>query len=190
MNEKMAKIQADKRKKRIRDMGLLAVTITGAVILLVIFPEKYDKFTTTVWNFSVEMLWILPAVLVLMGLFAVWVSRETVVKYLGKSSGIKGVMLSALLGAAPTGPLYVAFPMAAGLLQKGARVSNIVVFLSAWACIKLPQEMVEIQFFSVKWMVLRLVLTVILVTIMGLIIEHFMERTDKPESSSSQENQR
>ncbi|MFO8009905.1 MAG: permease [Dehalococcoidia bacterium] len=183
MNENMGKMQASQRKKRIRDTGLLAATIIGAVILLVVFPEKYDKATTTMWDFSIEMLWILPAVMVLMGLFAVWVSRETVMKYLGKGSGIKGIMLSVLLGSAPTGPLYVAFPMAAGLLQKGARVSNIVVFLSAWACIKLPQEMVEIQFFGIKWMALRLVLTVVLVTLMGLIIERLMERGHKPDNS-------
>ena len=125
------------------------------------------------------MIWILPAVMVLMGLFAVWVSKETIVKYLGKTSGIRGIFLAIFLGALPTGPLYVAFPIAAGLIKKGARISNILIFLSAWACIKIPQEMVELQFLGAKFMALRLVLTIVFVIIMGVFIEQVIEWSDK-----------
>ena len=125
------------------------------------------------------MIWILPAVMVLMGLFAVWVSKETIVKYLGKTSGIRGIFLGIFLGALPTGPLYVAFPIAAGLIKKGARISNILIFLSAWACIKIPQEMVELQFLGAKFMALRLVLTIVFVIIMGVFIEQVIEWSDK-----------
>jgi len=122
---------------------------------------------------------ILPAVMIIMGLFAVFIPSETVVKYLGKTSGIKGIALSILIGTLPTGPLYVAFPMAATLLKKGARVSNIIVFLSAWACIKIPQELVEFQFLGAEFMALRLILTIIFVIIMGLIIERIIEWSKK-----------
>jgi len=76
-----------------------------------------------------------------------------------------------LMGSLPTGPLYVAFPMASALLKKGAKVSNIIIFLSAWACIKIPQELVELQFLGAKFMASRLLLTVIFVIIMGLFVE-------------------
>jgi len=39
------------------------------------------------------MIMILPAVMVLMGLFSVFVPKEMVVKYLGKAAGIKAVFL-------------------------------------------------------------------------------------------------
>jgi len=125
-----------------------------------------------------EMVWILPAVMILMGLFKVWVSKEMVVKYLGKASGLKGILIAVVLGATPTGPLYVAFPLAAAMLEKGARVTNIIVFLSAWACIKIPQEMVELQFLGLNFMVTRLILTIILVSVMGFFIEQLIEKTD------------
>jgi len=175
----MKQMEAKQRTQTIRDAILLAITVIITTILLAAFPDKREAVTTTSWDFFVEMIWILPAVMVLMGLFAVWVSKETVRKYLGKTSGIKGILLSILLGAAPTGPLYVAFPMAAGLMRKGARLSNIVVFLSAWACIKLPQEMVELQFFGPKFMALRLALTIVLVAIMGIFMERVIEQSDK-----------
>ena len=113
--------------------------------------------------------------MLLIGLFAVWVPNELVVKLMGKTSGIVGIGLSLFLGALPTGPLYIAFPMAAALIKKGARVNNIVIFLSAWACIKIPQEMVELQVLGVRFMVLRLGFTIFFVIIMGVFIDWMIE---------------
>ncbi|NSW90572.1 MAG: hypothetical protein HPY74_07820 [Firmicutes bacterium] len=53
-------------------------------------------------------------------------------------------MATIALGTLPTGPLYVAFPMVGSLLRKGARISNMVIFLGSWAALKIPQLMVEI----------------------------------------------
>ena len=163
----MRKDMKEKQKKVIlRDWGLVSITLIIMITLLSVFPEKQEVVITTSWKFFIEMIWILPAVMVLMGLFAVWVSKETIVKYLGKTSGIRGIFLAIFLGALPTGPLYVAFPIAAGLIKKGARISNILIFLSAWACIKIPQEMVELQFLGAKFMALRLVLTIVFVCLL------------------------
>ncbi len=126
--------------------------------------------------------------MVIMGLFSVWVSKETVVKYLGKTSGIKGIFLAIFFGALPTGPLYVAFPVAAVLIKKGAKISNIIIFLSAWACIKIPQEMVELKFLGLKFMALRLILTIIFVIIMGLSVEKIIKWTDKTKVEGAEDN--
>ncbi len=154
-----------------RDWMLLGGVLTAAALLLLVFPDKKVAVINALLDYLTEMLLILPAVMVMLGLFSVWVSREMVVRYLGESSGIKGIFLAIVFGALPTGPLYVAFPIAASLLKKGAKVSNVIVFLSSWACIKIPQEMVELQFLGVEFMLLRLTLTVVFVTIMGLFIE-------------------
>ncbi len=189
MNGKMK----EKQKKRlIRDWIFLGVSIIVAGTLMLIFPDKREAITSASSQFFMEMIWILPAVMILMGLFAVWVPQETVVKYLGKSSGIKGIALALLFGALPTGPLYIAFPLASGLIKKGARVSNIVIFLSAWACIKIPQEMVELQFLGAKFMAVRLVLTIVFVIIMGISIEKITEwqnkKTNKTQGSEDNES--
>ena len=167
------------KKKMIRGWIFLGIAIVIVVVLLSVFPEKTEPVTSTTQEYFIEMMIILPAVMVIMGLFAVFISDETIAKHLGKTSGIKGIALAILIGTLPTGPLYIAFPMAATLLKKGARVSNIIVFLSAWACIKIPQEMVELQFLGIEFMVLRLILTVIFVIIMGVSIEKIIEWNDK-----------
>ncbi|MFE3845554.1 permease [Thermoplasmatota archaeon] len=163
--------QTEQKKKMIRDWIFLGVTISIVVVLLTVFPDRTEPVTSTAQEYFIEMMVILPAIMVIMGIFSVYISDEIVVKYLGITSGVKGIAISILIGTLPTGPLYIAFPMAATLLKKGARVSNIIVFLSAWACIKIPQEMVELQFLGIEFMLLRLILTVVFVIIMGIIIE-------------------
>ena len=155
----------------IRDLIILGVISIVTLTLLYIFQDKKEPVLSTSWNFFIEMMLILPAVMVMLGLFAVWVPKDIVVRYLGKASGVKSIFLALILGALPTGPLYIAFPIASALLKKGAKISNIVVFLSAWACIKVPQEMVELQFLGVRFMLSRLSLTIIFVVIMGIFIE-------------------
>ncbi|MEA1875061.1 MAG: permease [Bacteroidota bacterium] len=179
-NKKMNQNMKEKQKKgMIRDLIILGAVLIITVILISIFPDRKGLVINTSWDFFIEMILIFPAVLVLLGLFAVFVPNEIVKKYIGKTSGIKGIILALIFGALPTGPLYVAFSMAAALLNKGAKISNIIVFLSAWACIKIPQEMVELQFLGSQFMLLRLTLTIIFVIIMGITIEKIMKWSDK-----------
>ena len=175
------------KKGMFRDVIILGVTVIITIILLLLFPDKQKTVISKSWEIFIEMLGILPAVMVLMGLFAVMIPKEMVVKYLGKTSGLKGIILAVLLGALPTGPLYVAFPMAVALINKGARISNVIIFLSAWACIKIPQEMMEFRFLGLKFMTLRLFLTIVFVIIMGTLIEQIIEWSDKKAKGSTNE---
>jgi uncharacterized membrane protein YraQ (UPF0718 family) len=172
MNNKAKKQGAGVKK----DVVLLGVILTIAVILLSVFPEKQGAVSASIWEFFIEMILILPAVMILMGLFRVFIPEDMVVKYLSNTAGIKAIFIGIALGTLPTGPLYVAFPIASALLKKGARISCIIAFLSAWACIKIPQEMMELQFLGLKFMVVRLILTITFVVIMGLLIERLMNR--------------
>jgi len=167
------------RKSLIRDYIIMGAVIVLAASALFIFPDKSNAVLNVSKNYFIELIMILPAIMVIIGLFSVWVPKETVVKYLGKTSGIKGIIIAIALGMLPTGPLYIAFPMAAALLKKGAKISNIVIFISAWACIKLPQELVEIQFLGIQFTLLRLGLTVIFIIIMGIMIEKTIGFTDR-----------
>ncbi len=182
--EKQEKAGVPWRKKIRWDLLFLALSIVAFAGLGIVYREKGSRALHISWEYFQELVFILPAVMILMGLFAVWVRRETVVKYLGKESGLPGLMISILLGTLPTGPLYVAFPLAAMLLKKGARLANVMVFLSAWACIKLPQELMELQFLGWKFTLLRLGLTVALVMPMGIVAETLYHSGGAGESES------
>ncbi|MBN2509492.1 MAG: permease [Spirochaetales bacterium] len=151
---------------------LSVLAIGGICIFLLIqFPYARENFSTTVYSYGIEMITVFPAVLILMGLLTVLVSKEFITRHLGEGSGIRGFFIALFLGTLPTGPVYMAFPLAAAFRKKGARTANLVIFLSAWACIKLPQELVELRFLGVRFMITRLVLTISAVFIMGLLVE-------------------
>jgi len=166
------------RKGAGRSYVILGVVLVLCIALLGVFPDRTEAATATALQYLREMVTILPAVMVIMGLFSVFVSKDLVVKHLGKTSRAKGMLLALLFGALPTGPLYVAFPLAMALRKKGASIANIVAFLSAWACIKVPQELFELQFLGLQFMLVRLALTVVFVIVMSLFIEKVIEWTD------------
>lgn len=159
------------KKSSRKGFVFLAAVLAAGILLIILYPASRQRTLNASYTFFIEVILILPGVMILMGLFAVWIKNEVIVKYLGHASGVRGIGLAFILGMMPTGPLYIAFPMAALLIKKGARVANIVIFLSAWACIKLPQELVEMRFMGLKFMVLRLSLTIVMVLFMGLFIE-------------------
>lgn len=172
---------SDERKTLVKRLRGLRWDLVILSAVAVVFPafyavdgEKGSKAVDVAWRYLQEMAFIFPAVLLLMGLFAVWVRRETVVRFLGEGSGLPGMLLSVLLGMLPTGPLYVAFPLAAMLLHKGARAANVILFLSSWACIKLPMELVEIQFLGWKFALLRWGFTVSVLLPMAWAAERLM----------------
>lgn len=111
------------------------------------------------YSFKEMALVILP-VFILLGLLDVWVPRETMVKYMGEGSGIKGVILSIILGSAAAGPLYGAFPVAAVFMKKGAKFSNILIFIGAWSTTKIPMFLFEISALGARFAVTRLVVDI------------------------------
>lgn len=68
-----------------------------------IFPDKGHVAGKATWSYLKEMVFVLPAVMIAMGLFLVWVNREIVVKYLGEGSGPTGFIIAIALGHSPPG---------------------------------------------------------------------------------------
>lgn len=127
-----------------------------------------------------EMALIIPPVFILMGLLQVWIPKDRIKSLIGTGSGLKGILISFTMGTLPTGPLYLAFPLAGSLLQKGARVSNIVIFLGAWAALKIPQLIAETEFLGLPFTALRFILTLTAVIVIGQIMEKLISPEDLP----------
>jgi len=71
-------------KKLIRNYLCLSIVIAIFIVLLFIFPQNKESIIENSVNYFFEMALILPAVMILMGLFNVWISEKTVANYLGK----------------------------------------------------------------------------------------------------------
>ncbi len=141
------------------------ITIILIGILLLINKELGLK-ALSVTGFSLkEMLLVIPPVFVLLGLLDVWVPKETMMKYMGEGSGLKGIILAFALGSAAAGPLYGAFPIAAVFMKKGVKLGNILIFIGAWSTTKIPMFLFELSALGARFAVTRL-----LVDIPGIIL--------------------
>ena len=127
-------------------------------------------------SFALEMVKILPIAFILIGLFEVWVKKETVEKHLGKDSGYRGYVWSILLAGTTVGGLYVAFPVAYSLFRKGAGLSVIFTYLGAAAICRIPMVIFEASFLGVKFTLIRLITSLSLVIITSMVLGKYLEK--------------
>lgn len=119
-----------------------------------------------------QMLSVLPPIMLMLGLLDVWVSRESMMKYMGNDSGLVGVVLSILIASLAAGPMYAAFPFTAVLLKKGVRFSNIIIFMNAWCVTKLSTLLFEVGALGYKFTIVRLLIDIPGIVLMGYIVEY------------------
>lgn len=157
---------------------------TAPILVLIVFiglaiwmPDTAVRSSSVTWDYFKEMALIMPPVFILMGLMEIWIPKDKIQKWLGKGSGIKGAGIAVALGTLPTGPLYVAFPMTAALLRKGASFTNMVIFLGSWAALKIPQLMFEVKFLGLSFTLVRFVLTLIALSLIGFLMEIILRRS-------------
>lgn len=181
--ENKQKKEAEKKQQKLKEnIKKTANTIIFWAIILAVFryffPERFPAAVSMSSRYLKEMIVIFPAVLIIMGLADRWVPTTLVEKYLGYNSSFKGKFTAFFLGTLPTGPMYIAFPIAAELLRKKASLSNVIIFLGVWASLKVPQLGVEIQFVGLKFSILRFIFTLISVFLIGIIMEKMIDTED------------
>lgn len=138
------------------------------------------SISITKQNF-LEMISVIPPIFILLGLLDVWVDRATMMKYTGKGSGLKGILIAFLLGSAAAGPLYAAFPIAGVMLKKGSSLFNVFIFIGAWSTTKIPMLTFEAASLGPDFMLTRLALSVIGILIIAVITEKALNQEQQKE---------
>ncbi len=164
--------------------GLRRYWLTGALLLVAVLlwlwqPPLGHEISVRTSGIFFEMLSVLPPIFILLGLLEAWVPREVIIKNLGETSGARGIVLSIFLGAAAAGPLYVAFPLAAVMLRKGARFSNIVIFLFSWSTLKLPLLLFEVSALGWQIAATRAAVNIPAIILMGILVDRLMPLEEK-----------
>ncbi len=126
--------------------------------------------------FARDMLLILPPAFVLIGLFDVWAKRETIEKHFGETSGFRGYVWAILLAATTVGGVFVAFPVANALYQKGARYSMIMTYLTAASLVMIPMSIMEATILGIRFTVVRLLVSLPMVIVFSVIVEKLLNR--------------
>jgi len=125
--------------------------------------------------FAKNLFLVLPPAFILIGLFQVWVKRESVEKHLGTGSGLMAHLWVTLLAGTTVGGLYVAFPVAAALYSKGAKLSVIFTYLGAAAIVRIPMTIFEASFLGLKFTIIRFLISIPLVIVSSEIFGRYLE---------------
>lgn len=157
-----------------------AVGISCYIIFLIVsFTFGFNSGKEIGYNFfsfSMYMLKLLPFAFILIGLFEVWVKKETVEKHLGEESGMKGYIWALLLSSTTVGGLYVAFPVAYSLYSKGAKLSVIFTYIGASAICRVPLTIFEASFLGIKFTAIRLFISLPLVVLTSVLLGDYLTK--------------
>jgi len=158
----------------------LLLIIINVVIGIALPDIGLKSISITKQNFM-EMISVIPPIFILLGLLDVWVDRATMMKYTGKGSGLKGILIAFLLGSAAAGPLYAAFPIAGVMLKKGSSLFNVFIFIGAWSTTKIPMLTFEAASLGPTFTLTRLALSIIGILIIAATAEKTLNQEQQKE---------
>jgi uncharacterized membrane protein YraQ (UPF0718 family) len=152
-------------------MGILAISLV--IIGYKRNDGEYLVGLKSALTMTIEILPLLIFAFIVAGMVQVLLPTEILSKWVGNESGIKGIMIGAIVGGlAPGGP-YVSLPIVAGLLKSGAGVGTMVAFLTGWSLWAVGRLPMEVGILGWKFTLIRLLSILIFPPIAGLIAHYF-----------------
>ncbi|AYO29254.1 permease [Biomaibacter acetigenes] len=154
-------------------MFTIVLYLISIVFLIISFIKDKKKTKMALIKSWKSFMNILPAfagVLALVGLALTILTPEIISRIIGANTGIIGMIITSIIGAITLIPGFVAFPLAASLLQKGAGIMQIAVFVSTLMMVGVVTMPLEIKYFGKKEAVLRNLFAYIFSFIVAFII--------------------
>ncbi len=120
---------------------------------------------------TVQVLPLLVCAFIVAGMVQVLLPGETVARWVGAESGLRGIFVGTVAGGlAPGGP-YVSLPIAAGLLRSGAGIGTMVAFLTGWSLWAVGRLPMEVGILGWRLTLARLACTFFFPPIAGLLAQ-------------------
>lgn len=165
-------------KTLIKRYSFFIVALLVLIVMTLINKDLgFKSFSITFSSFK-QMILVVPPIMLMLGLMDVWIPRETMMKYMGDSSGIIGISLAIFIGSLAAGPMYAAFPFTTVLLKKGVKFSNIIIFMNAWCVTKISTLMFEFSALGYKFTLARLLIDLPGIIIMGHLVQALMPKDE------------
>jgi len=154
-------------------VGLFALFVLCSLVVG-FAPGKMmgESFVSFFW----QMIKVLPCLFVLIGLFDVWVKRETVEKHLGHESGALSYLWAILLAGTMVGGLHIALPVGHALYVKRAKLGVVIAFLSASAICRVPMTLFEAAFLGWRFTCIRFAVSLPLIILTSALLGCWLER--------------
>jgi uncharacterized membrane protein YraQ (UPF0718 family) len=176
-----------RRKRRAFDWPTaILITIVVAAAAYVFWRDGAARFSEVVWADAGLFARMLPNVLagcLIAALVTVLLPRDTVSRWVGRDSGLKGILISAGVGIIVPGGPFTIFPIAAAFLGVGADAAAVVTLITSWTTIGMSRALVwEMPFLGFDFVAWRWLAALPLAILAGLAVRAIERRlrTTKP----------
>lgn len=156
---------------KLKKYGVIIVFIILSIYSYFFDFEPGIEIFNSFGSFSMNIVKFIFTVFILIGIFEVWVKKETVEKHLGEKSTFLAYIWAFILGTTTIGGLYVALPISKVLYDKGARLDIVLTFLGAASVARIPMTLFEASFLGIDFTIIRLLVSIILIIITSKFIE-------------------
>ena len=134
-------------------MRIFTYILYGAAGILLLLSLSKDKLKTKkalkkAWKSFENILPQFLCVLLIIGMSLSIMDAGTISRLLGEDSGWLGMAVAAAVGAITLIPGFVAFPLAASLLEAGAGYTQITLFVTTLMMVGIVTLPLEIKYFG------------------------------------------
>lgn len=156
-------------------MMIILAVIFGAAALLKGKPIFLSGVNSGIKLF-IGILPMLFFAFILAGFIQALIPKEAINRWIGKGSGLKGILVGCLAGSLVPGGPYTSFPIVVGLVKTGASIGTVVSFITAWSLWAFTRLPIEIGVVGFKLAFVRLASTFIFPPLAGIIAQFLFGR--------------
>jgi uncharacterized membrane protein YraQ (UPF0718 family) len=164
---------------------LIAIVVAAAAY--VYWRDGAAHFLDVIGSDSGLFARMLPNVLagcLIAALVTILLPRDTVSRWVGRDSGLRGILISAGVGIIVPGGPFTIYPIAAAFLGMGADTAAVVTLITSWTTIGMSRALVwELPFLGFDFVLWRWLAALPLAVLAGLIvrvIERYWRVKDRP----------
>ncbi len=158
-------------KKGNSSIMFISTVIMGILAVVLLLVAYYKGVHMTGLNQAMRMtMQILPLLIfafIVAGMAQALLPHETISRWIGEESGMKGVLIGTVAGAMTPGGPYLSLPIVAGLLKSGASIGVMVAYIAGWSLLNISRLPMEIGILGWRFTLVRFLSVLILPPIAG-----------------------
>jgi len=156
-------------------MLILSILTLCIIVLSILFDyRKTIRGIKKGMKMFINLLPILLLMLALVSIVLFLIPNETMVKYLGEGSGVKGWISAATVGSVALIPGFIAYPLCGILIKSGVAYPVIAVFITTLMMTGFITLPVEAKFFGWRTSIIRNLFSLAAALFIGLIMSLFL----------------
>lgn len=154
--------------------GLYVIAGTALIVSFIKSKEKTKVALKKAWKSFENILPQFLTILIIIGIMLSILTPEQISSIIGSESGWMGVIIASIIGSITLVPGFIAFPLAAALLNNGAGYMQIAAFISTLMMVGLVTIPLEMKYFGKKSALIRnteaIIFSLIVAYIMGVVM--------------------